>query len=124
MPPLPKPTKADRVAAKQQRQQGLKAFRQQQVAIAIERDDDQCAICWFRYGRSRRREEVHHVYSRGKQAGDWRERYTSLLCVCRECHPLPVKSPGGSKSLGWVEDILRQANETPINPQFRSRKDG
>ena len=82
------------------------------------RDGGFCAICYFRDGVETPFEEVHHVYSRGKKEGDWREHYTSLLCVCKKCHPLPIITPGGSARLGWVEEVLRKANAKPINKDF------
>lgn len=115
----PKPTKESRVREKAKRLEDLRAYRREQVAIAILRDNDQCAIHFFLHGENRRREEVHHIYSRGRQAGDFREHYTSLLCVCKECHPMAIQTPGASATLGWVEEIARKANETPINTEFR-----
>lgn len=119
MPAKPKPTKAARLRAKASKKSGLVAYRRTQCAIVIERDADLCVICYFKHNRIRMRQEIHHVYSRGRETGDWREHYTSLMCVCKECHPLPIQVPGASANLGWVEDILRMANETPIDPAFK-----
>jgi hypothetical protein len=32
---------------------------------------------------------------------------------------MAIQVPGASSELGWVEEILEQANETPINKKFR-----
>jgi len=120
MPPLPKPSKKDRIEKKQEQVDALHDYRRVQSALAISRDNDQCVICWFMHHRKRKRAEIHHVYSRSREAGDWREQYTSLMCVCKECHPQPIKILGGSANLSWIEDVLRQANETPINPHFNN----
>lgn len=119
MPSAPKPTKGGHKREKDARRRALKKYTQTQAPLAISRDGDQCAICWFRDGVHKRREEVHHVYGRGRASGDFREHYTSMLCVCKECHPPPIQIPGASARLGWVEGILQQANETPINEIFK-----
>lgn len=116
--PKPKPEKGGKKREDDKRKRALQKYRGSQVPIAISRDNDQCAICHFKHGRYRKRQEVHHVYSRGRKSGDFREHYTSMLCVCKECHPPPIQIPGGSATLGWVEDILKRANETPINGKF------
>jgi len=73
-------------------------------------------------------DEVHHVYGRAKRKASgpldlgeyWREHYTSLICVCRYCHPQPINGkPGSSAKLAWVEEYLRKANATPINRGFQ-----
>lgn len=120
---IPKPSKKERLSKKASEKRSLADYRHKQVELAIIRDRDLCAICFFKYSRLRRRQEVHHVYSRGRRAGDWREHYTCLLCVCKECHPLPIQQPGASASLGWVEDILEKANANPINKYFRAPDD-
>jgi hypothetical protein len=118
----PKPLRKDRNAEKQLEVTALKAYRSVNVALAIERDNNQCVFCYFLHGMSAPRQEVHHVYSRGKKAGSFREHYTSLLCTCKECHPLPIQTPGASGSLAWVEAVLRKANETPINKKFQHQE--
>ena len=118
MPARPKPTKGERAAKKQEQRDELKDYRHVQAALAISRDANLCVICWFRHHRRRNHADVHHVFGRGTKAGDWREEYTSLICVCRSCHPPPIKTPGANDNLAYVEDILRQANEQPINNSF------
>lgn len=116
----PKPTKRERVKEKEDKKKSLIAYRRHQSALAILRDNDQCVICWFVHKRVRRREHIHHVYSRGREAGDWREHYINLMCVCASCHPLPIQTPGGSANLGWVEDVREQMNNDPINSGFEA----
>lgn len=115
----PKPSRAGRLKKKKDQAAELGQYRKQQALLAINRDNDQCVFCYFLRGKNTPRAEVHHVYSRGKKAGDWREQYTSLLCTCRECHPLPIIYVGGSVELAYVEIVLQQANESPINKDFK-----
>jgi hypothetical protein len=118
MPPAPKPTKKDRTQTKYEQKEDLKMYRRIQSALAIRRDNDQCVICHFRYNRKRRREEIHHVYGRARRSGEWREHYTSLMSVCKDCHPPPIQTPGGNHDFSWVEELLREANSNPINKGF------
>ncbi len=88
------------------------------MQLAIARDNGQCVFCWFQYQKEVPHTQVHHVYSRDRSAGGWREHYTNMLCVCNEHHPPPIIFPGASKNLSWVEDVARQANEQPMNEKF------
>lgn len=115
----PKPTKEERLQEKADRKEALRNYRREQVAIAILRDNNQCVFHYFLRGEYKQREEVHHVYSRGREAGSFREHYTSLVCTCKECHPMAIQTPGASATLGWVEEVVRKANENPINPEFK-----
>lgn len=114
----PKPEKGGRKKDKADQKSALLDYRRVQSALAIQRDENLCAICYFQYNRATPRAEIHHVYGRGKHAGDWREHYSSLLCVCKACHPSPIRDPGGNASLLWVEAVLAQANALPINKKF------
>lgn len=117
----PKPEKSHRLAAKAGKKASLADYRRVQSALAIHRDQDLCVFCWFLLGVKKKRADIHHVYSRGKDAGDWREHYTSLACTCKMHHAiaLPIQNPGGNPALAWVEYCLTQANESPINKEFR-----
>ncbi len=117
--PYPKPTRDQREAEKRSKKQGLKEWRQKNVEVAISRDAGYCVICWFRDNKKVPYQEVHHVFSRGNSWGDWHEDYHNLMCVCQACHPQPIITPGASANLGWVEDILKKANDTPINEDFK-----
>jgi hypothetical protein len=119
MPSKPKPTKKERVAAKQDKKSDLANYRRVQSALAIDRDGGLCIFCYFLLGEKTKRDDLHHVYGRGKAAGDWRESYKNLAGTCRRHHPLPIQTPGGNPNLDWVEDVLRMANETPINKKFK-----
>ena len=116
---MDKPSKQDRIAKDKQEKQALARYRQEQVVQAIHRDNSQCVFCWFLLGVTTKRDEIHHVYGRGTEAGDWRERYENLLCTCKRHHPPPIKSPGLNPNLDWVEAVRKAANEFPINPKFR-----
>lgn len=100
-----KPSKKDRLAVKSKREVALVRYRKEQYALAQERDNDLCVFC------GKPRDDVHHVYGHGKYAGDWREHYTSLMCVCRKHHPAPIfHKPAGPK-LAYVERKLEKINE-------------
>lgn len=68
-------------------------------------------------------DDVHHVYGRARRVGDPREKYYSLLCTCRECHPPPIRRRPAKENLAYVEQVLRQANEDPLNPDFEHPTD-
>lgn len=116
--PYPKPSKKDRIAEKENTKRTLRAYRDSQYALAKQRDGGHCVFCFFQESALRQASEVHHVYSRGRAAGDWREHYTNLLCTCVRHHPPPIITPGGSATLGWVEGIKALANAFPINKEF------
>jgi len=107
-----------RAEEKSSRLHALKKFREQQYQYAKIRDNGACTICFYNNGVLRNASEVHHVYSRGRARGDWREHFTSLLCVCQQCHPMPIQIPGANSSLSWVEEVLLKANSNPINKSF------
>ncbi len=96
----------------------MQDWRKKNVQLAIARDNGQCVFCWFQNHAEVPHTQVHHVYSRDRSAGGWREHYTNMLCVCNEHHPPPIIFPGASKNLSWVEEVARQANEQPINEKF------
>lgn len=117
MRPTPKPTKRERAQVVRERKSSLGDYRRIQAALAIERDNAQCVFCHFIYGKTTDSADVHHVWGRGKTAGDYREHYTSLLCTCREHHPQPILT-GGDLHLDYVQQIRVLANDVPINPRF------
>jgi hypothetical protein len=75
----PKPP--TRKAEKEKQRARLREYRREQYQLAIDRDGGLCRMC------GRMAADVHHVYGRGKRAGDWREHHDNLICVCRQCHP-------------------------------------
>ena len=78
MRPCPKPELRKVENAKRLRE--LRTYRREQYLLAAERDRGLCHC-------GKLAVDIHHVYGRGRQAGDWREHYEQLRCVCRECHP-------------------------------------
>jgi len=116
---MDKPSKNERTARDRQKKQALARYRQEQVALAIHRDNSQCVFCWFLLGVTTKRDEIHHVYGRGTEAGDWRERYENLLCTCKRHHPQPIKAPGLNPNLDWVEAVRKAANAQPIHAKFQ-----
>lgn len=90
-------------------------YRQIQRAKCIERDKGYCVICYYK-GKYTQGTEVHHVFGRGNSVESFKEHYTSLLVVCRKCHPLPAQDMHSKQA--WVIDILDKVNETPINKRF------
>lgn len=116
----PKPTREDRLAKKRRWKEARANYIRVNAAKAIERDRGLCVICYFQDKKERKAAQVHHVYGRARSMNEiWREHYTSLMNVCREHHPPPIQVKGASRKLGWVEEILRKANEEPINRRFR-----
>jgi predicted HNH restriction endonuclease len=114
-----KPTKKEREQSRKDKRKSRSRYIQMQAILAIERDNALCAICYFKYHRKRSYAEVHHVYGRDRGKSRWRENFSNLLCVCRDCHPPPIQTPGASADLSWVEDILKKANKTPIKSNFK-----
>lgn len=98
----------------------LRAYRLKQGMLAHHRDNGWCVRCYFGSDRYRPKSDIHHVYGRSSVYDNWRERYTSLMSLCYFCHyklrPIRVK---GAKKHKEVEELLRKANETPINPHFK-----
>lgn len=101
---FPKPLKRDRLEARDERKIYLKEYREQQYCKAFERDGGKCALC------GKPANDVHHCYGRGVDAGDWREHYTNLMCVCRGCHPGRIVGERAGKNLEFVEDKLKEIN--------------
>ena len=101
------------------RKDALREYRNKNAMLAIYRDNDKCVICWFRDGIETNSTQVHHVYGRGREYGDWREHYTNLMCVCNECHPQPIKHKPAGDNLKWVEDIAKKMNLFTINKDFK-----
>jgi hypothetical protein len=119
MNPMPKPTKRIRAKGKTDQKKELLEHRRRQYLLAASRDNDLCTFCYYLHGRHVKAVDVHHVFGRGKSKESWREKYTVMLCTCRQCHPLPIYAgPGTSLKLGYVETVLARANEAPINSRF------
>lgn len=96
----------------------MSLHRRTQAARAVYRDGALCVFCYFRDQKKVKGQEVHHVYGRGREVGDWQEDYHNLVSTCRRHHPPPIKTPGANPDLEYVEQIRKQANDTPINKEF------
>ena len=90
----------------------LKKYRRQQYGLALKRDHGICQYCYRLHNKCKQAEEVHHVFGRGREAGDWREDYVSLLSTCRACHPSGTSRNHGDTKSEWV---LEQANKFPLD---------
>ena len=101
----PKPLASARKLANHELKVQLKLWRATQYQKAIDRDKGMCRICDKIVVQ-----DVHHVYGRGKDMFDWREDYTNLMCVCRQCHPQAIKHKPAGPKLAWVEEILERIN--------------
>jgi len=102
--PIPKPLKDDRLEARDSRRDVLRDWRRKQYELAVARDRGACVFC------GKAAQDVHHVYGRGKEIGDKREAYTSLMCVCRACHPGRIVGDKAGKNLEYVEEKLKEIN--------------
>ncbi len=118
--PCPKPTQEDRKLADVRDKETLSALRHEQRLNAWVRDDGFCVFCWFQLNKKVKAVDVHHVYGRGQRIDSYREKYSYLVCTCREHHPEPIYGgPGAAKpAMQYVENILIKANALPINPAF------
>lgn len=105
--------------AKKAKRGQLLARRQKSYDKAYARDSGLCVFCYFLDRKRVKSQDVHHVYGRGKGKESWREHYTVMLCTCRKCHPPAIHGgPGTTFSLRYVERVMIQANENPINRHF------
>jgi len=103
--PVPKPKQ------KRKGKSALRKYRKEQRLLAIQRDAGLCQYCYRLKGKYVDAQEVHHVFGRGRKAGDWRESYKSLLSTCRDCHPSGTSRNRGDEVSEWV---LEQANKFPL----------
>lgn len=109
-------------SAKEERRERMKRrgeYVQEQAQIAIHRDGGFCVFCWFWEGKRVPYEEVHHFFGRGRDEGDSREHYTSLVCTCKPHHPGPVYYPEKHPEL---MEVLGLANSRPINRRFKHQE--
>ena len=100
----PKPRKSDRHKTVADRREGLHVYRRRQYELAVDRDRGRCVFC------GKEAVDVHHAFGRGKHAGDKREHFTSLMCVCRACHPGKIVGDRAGKNLEYVEQKLKEIN--------------
>ena len=101
---FPKPLKSDRKKARDDRKRCLDEYRKANYILAFERDGGKCVFC------GKPAVDCHHCFGRGRDAGDWQEHYTSLLCVCRLCHPGRIVGDRAGKNLEYVEEKFKEIN--------------
>ena len=102
----PKPRAADRKLANHALKAQLKLWRATQYRKAIDRDGGLCRICDKMVVQ-----EIHHIWGRGSDMFDWREDYTSLISVCRKCHPRPIHHRPPKKDMEWIEELQKKINQ-------------
>lgn len=112
---FPKPTKRKKTKAIAKK--ALSEYRKEQARRALDRDLGLCVLCYFRDDKKTEAMDVHHVWGRGQSVESSKESYKSLMCVCRACHPQPVRFVGGKTD--WQLSLLVQANAYPINKSFK-----
>lgn len=93
----------------------LNKYRSIQRRVALYRDDGCCVWCAKVDRKLTPAVDVHHVYGRGVKIGSEKEVYTSLLSLCRKHHIMV----DAEKSSERVVELLRRANDNPINHYFR-----
>lgn len=94
----------------------LRAYRREQAVKAIHRDGGLCVHCYWFPGRVKEFAHVHHVRGRGTYE---KEHYTSLLCLCVQCHDVfsAMRSEGKPRHQ-YQLSLLKVANNYPINSEF------
>jgi hypothetical protein len=95
----------------------LRAYRREQAVKAIHRDKGLCVHCYWFPGRVKEFDHVHHTRGRGTYE---KEHYTSLLCLCVQCHEvlLAMRSEGKPRHK-YQLSLLKIANDHPINSEFQ-----
>lgn len=101
----PKPLAAERKLANYELKHQLRLWRHSQYKKAMERDKGMCRICEKHVAQ-----DVHHIWGRGSDIYDWREDYTSLISVCRKCHPRPIHHRPPKKDMEWIEELQKKIN--------------
>jgi hypothetical protein len=110
---------------KKKQREALKEYRRVHAALAIHRDNGYCVACFVeKKGYLRKYEHVHHVFGRGTKAGDEKERYTSLMCLCAFHHRhISIVRFQGKRRHKRQLTLLGIANNQPINPDFEHNTD-
>jgi hypothetical protein len=107
---VPKPLASARKQANHERVSILKGWRYVVRLIIYNRSKGICEI--QRNCNGRAVVDIHHCYGHGRDKDDWRERPSSMLATCRQCHPRAIKHKPAGPKLAWVEEILERINET------------
>ena len=100
----PKLLRSDRLEARDNRRERLRVYRREQYALAMDRDRGRCVFC------GEPAVDVHHAYGRARDIGSPREHFTSLMCVCRKCHPGRIVGDKAGENLEYVEQKLKEIN--------------
>ena len=93
----------------------LEEHRKIQRSLAIFRDGGRCMMCKWTYGIETSYQEVHHVFGRGTSPDSIKEFYTSLMCVCQDCHPAPILLPPTKSWQDKVLEVWKDMNFYPLN---------
>ena len=71
-------------------------------------------VCLWLRGNETHGDEVHHVFGRGTSADSIKEAYTSLMTVCRNCHPSPILVP---PTQVWQAEVLQVWHNMNVSPR-------
>ncbi len=96
----------------------LNEYRKEARRIALLRDSQMCMMCKWVHNQRTKAVEVHHVFGRGAMVGSVKEETTSLMCVCRDCHPQPIML---YSEHAWKEDVIHawvRMNLYPENSDY------
>jgi hypothetical protein len=91
----------------------LKEYRHIARDAAVQRDGGFCMICKWTCGITTPYAEVHHVFGRGATSDSVKEKFTSLMCVCRACHPQPILLPPYASWQFEILTVWRNMNCSP-----------
>lgn len=97
----------------------LSDYRKAMREHAVFRDNNLCMICRWTKGVSTPYAEVHHVFGRGTSVQSVKENPSSLMCVCRACHPHPILVPMLSNDDKEILAVWRNMNCSPENKLYR-----
>jgi len=86
---------------------------------AVFRDNGLCMMCKWIYGLTTPYQEVHHVFSRGKSIKSIKEYPSSLMSVCRSCHPNPILVLPTQDWQFAVLTVWRNMNCSPENVLYK-----
>jgi hypothetical protein len=96
----------------------LSAYRKEARSVAILRDGGFCMMCYWLDDKRTPFTDVHHVFGRGTSICD-KENPSSLMSVCRKCHPQPILMV--RHLTGWKHAVLYtwlNMNQHPMNRSF------
>lgn len=124
---IEKPSRKKRLQEEKKLKEAVYNYRTEQRKKTIDRDSGMCVICFFVDKKIKNAVDVHHVYGRAPTKlvlNDNREKYGSLVCLCRMHHNQVDAIRKKDSAWSWMEDILNKANLTPINSEWKRETDG